>query len=433
MREPARRSLFRQRNFTRLWWGQLFSITGDRFTYLALTGLLFEHSRETGASGYGALLAVLANVVVAPVLLFAPFTGAWIDRLDLKRVLVVADALRALIVLAIPPVYHLSGEASAVFLMVFLLFTVNVVFLPAKSALVPEIVPSDQLLAANSLLAIAGVVATGIGALVGGFVIDRWGWAIAMQLDALSYFISVVTLALIVYRPRLDHGRRPPVTVRRYLSEVTEGWRLLRNNSVVAVGIVALGAVWFAGGVLHVAGNERIQAAASSPGMQRLGALLFAIGVGSALGAWWINTRGRHISRPLVLGSALVLTGLSIVPFATSSLFAVFLVAAFLAGICIAPVLVLSETVMQEGTQLEHRARVFSARDFLMRFTLLATVSVTAWFANLTSASRSLIVCSIVLIGLGAATLVHARRAPREPAGLDLTVSAPTSGSSPRQ
>jgi hypothetical protein len=133
-----------------------------------------------------------------------------------------------------------------------------------------------------------------------------------------------------------------------------------------------------------------------------------------------------------VLGSALVLTGISIVPFAASSLFAVFLVAAFFAGVCIAPVLVLSETVLQEGTQLEHRARVFSARDFLMRLTLLVSVSATAWFADLTSAVHSLIVASVVLIAIGVATLVRERRATTLPP-VDLTVSAPTSGSSPRR
>jgi MFS family permease len=428
MAPTATKSLLKQRDFSRLWWGQLFSITGDRFTYLALTGLLFEHSRQTDAPSYAALLAVLANVVVAPVLLFAPFTGAWVDRLNLKHVLVVADGLRALVVVSIPLVYVATGEATAAFAMVFLLFTVNVVFLPAKSSFVPEIVQTEQLLGANSLLAIAGVAATGIGALVGGYVIDRWGWALAMQIDAATYLVSVLTLASIRYRPSATPRLRPPVTVQRYLGEVGEGWRLLRHNAAVSVGMVALAAVWFAGGVLHVAGNERIQSSASSPGMQRLGAILFAIGAGSAIGAWWINSRGRHRPRGLVLGVALVLCGIALVPLATSSLFVVFVAAAFLAGMFVAPILVLSETVLQEGTRLEHRARVFSARDFLMRLTLLASVSVTAWFAAMTSASRSLLVCAIVLIGIGALSLVKTRRpAPAPP----LTVSPEPTGSSP--
>ena len=103
------------------------------------------------------------------------------------------------------------------FALVFLLFTVNVVFLPAKSALLPEVVRPDQLLAANSLLAGAGIAATAIGALAGGYIIDRWGWAFAMRLDAASYLISVVGLALVTYRAAAHHAHQVPISVRGYL------------------------------------------------------------------------------------------------------------------------------------------------------------------------------------------------------------------------
>ncbi len=184
--------MFRERSFAALWWGQLFSIIGDRFTYLALAGLFYEHSTRDPRVSYAALLAIFANVVVAPVLLFSPFTGAWIDRHNLKQLLVASDVMRALIVLCIPILFELTHSTDGVFALIFLLFTVNVVFLPAKSAIVPEIVPREQLLLANSLLAGAGILATAIGALAGGYVIDRWGWPLAMRLDAASYLISVV-------------------------------------------------------------------------------------------------------------------------------------------------------------------------------------------------------------------------------------------------
>ncbi len=90
---------------------------------------------------------------------------------------------------------QLTHSTDVVFALIFVLFTVNVVFLPAKSAMLPEIVRTDQLLAANSLLAGAGILATAIGALLGGYIIDRWGWALAMRLDAASYLISVIGLA----------------------------------------------------------------------------------------------------------------------------------------------------------------------------------------------------------------------------------------------
>jgi MFS family permease len=412
------RSLFRQRSFASLWWGQLFSITGDRFTYLALAGLFYEHSQTDSTVSYAALLAVFANVVVAPVLLFAPFTGAWVDRHNLKRVLVVSDVLRALLVLLVPMLFQITRSTDVVFALVFLLFTVNVFFLPAKSALLPEVVRPDQLLAANSLLAGAGIAATAIGALAGGYCIDRWGWAFAMRLDAASYLISVVGLALVSYQAAAHHAHQVPISVRGYLDEVAAGWGAVRRSRAVGVGLLALAAVWFAGGVLHVAGNQHIQAMASAPGMSRLGALLFAIGVGSGIGAWWINTRGKRLPRAYVLGAGLALAGCTLVLFAMSRLFAVFVGAAMLLGIFAAPALVLTETVLQEGTDLAHRGRVFSLRDFLMRATLLVSVSASAWMVSLTDTRTTLLVCAAGLIVVGGCTIGVGRRNVAAPAEL---------------
>ncbi len=406
----ASRSLLRQRSFASLWWGQIFSITGDRFTYLALAGLLYEHSKTDASASYAALLALFANVVVAPVLLFAPFTGAWVDRHNLKHVLAVSDALRALLVMLVPILFHLTHSADVVFVLVFLLFTVNVVFLPAKSALLPEVVRVDQLLAANSLLAGAGIIATAIGALAGGYIIDRWGWALAMRLDAASYLISVVGLTMIVYRADAHHARSTRVSVRGYLDEVGAGWGVVRRSGSVGMGLIALAAVWFAGGVLHVAGNQHIQAMASAPGMSRLGGLLFAIGVGSGIGTWWINTRGKRLPRARVLGVGLMLAGCALAMFALSRLFAVFVGSALLLGLFAAPALVLTETVLQEETDLAHRARVFSLRDFLMRLTLLIAVTVSAWMVSLTDPRMTMLACAAGLVLLGALTAGAARQ-----------------------
>ena len=74
------RPLLAQREFAALWWAQLISIFGDRLTYLALVGLLAGHTGDFRDARAPVLLSVLANVMLAPVLLFSPFAGAWVDR-----------------------------------------------------------------------------------------------------------------------------------------------------------------------------------------------------------------------------------------------------------------------------------------------------------------------------------------------------------------
>src|ERR1041385_4415327 len=141
----AKRPLLLQRDFAALWWGQLISLWGDRLNYLALNGLVQQHTRDYQNPGQSSLMLSLHGTVsVLPVLLFAPFAGPWVDRWDLRRVLIVSDLARALCVLAIPFIYHATHLATPVWTLMFLVFTCNVFFLPAKSAMTPEIVPHEQ-------------------------------------------------------------------------------------------------------------------------------------------------------------------------------------------------------------------------------------------------------------------------------------------------
>jgi MFS family permease len=403
---PAEKPLLMQRSFAALWWGQLISILGDRLTYLALGGLLLEHTHRGADPRYPLLLAVLGNVMVAPVLLFAPFTGAWVDRMNLKRALIVSDLLRAFVVLAIPWLYTLTGHTGSALALVFVLFTCNVFFLPAKSAITPEIVPVGQLLAANSLLTIAGIAATSVGALMGGWVVDHWGWKFAMRVDAVTYAVSVGTLMAVNYRHSEHHASLPELSVGGYLREVGEGWRVVTKSARVRLALLALGAVWVGGGFLHVAGNQHIQRAASIPGMERVGVLLSALGIGGGISTWWVNTHGRDVPRSRLLGTGFLLSALALTAFAVSRRFAVFAISSFFVGLFISPAFVLSETLLQEGAEPGQRARVFSARDFLMRLAFLGAVTLAAWLAQRFGTSATILTCASVIAIVGVTSLL---------------------------
>lgn len=405
--------LLRQRGFAALWTGQLISILGERLTYLALLGLLAQHTGHFHESKSSGLLLLLANVMLAPVLLFAPFTGAWLDRSNLKHVVIVSDLLRGLVVALIPLAYSSTQHTGPVFVLVFVLFTCNVFFLPAKSALTPEIVPPAQLLAANALLSGAGIAATAAGALAGGWVVDHWGWSTAMWINAVTYLVSVVSLVLIRYAPPVHHSTRPAITIGGYLREVGEGWNLVRRQGAVGLGMWVLGAVWVGGGFMHVAGNQHIQLAASHPGMERVGILMFVLGVGSGLGTWWVNAKGRMIPRPLLLAAGLLLGAIGVVTFAVSTRFAVFAGAAFVIGLSVAPAFILCETLLQLGAEPQQRGRVFSARDFVMRLVFMGAVSIATGLTTTYGTRTALVVSAGLLALAGAVALAWGKRDAR--------------------
>ncbi|MBK7368527.1 MAG: MFS transporter [Candidatus Eisenbacteria bacterium] len=293
----------------------------------------------------------------------------------------------------------------------FLLFTCNVFFLPAKSAITPEIVPADQLLAANTLLSIAGIAATAVGALFGGWLVDHWGWRTALWVDAISYLASVVSIAVIRYRPSHAHHTQA-VSLGGYFREIGEGLSAVRGSSAVGLALVRLGAVWMGGGFLQVAGNQHIQRAASIPGMERIGVLMAVVGIGAGLGTAWVNGPGRKYPRSVLLGIGLVLAGGWLVGFAVSSRFAVFAIVAFLVGLCIAPAFVLSETLLQEGTDARTRGRVFSLRDFAMRLGFQLAILLAAFTTPLLGTSRTMLVAAGLMAAAGFVAIAWRRGQP---------------------
>src|SRR5262249_14407642 len=143
-----RRARVVNRAFRGLLAGQVVSIVGDRFNYLALVALLSAHAARAGHGPEGAL-ALLAWAMLAPALVLSPWAGAIVDRLPLVRVLVWTDLARALVVACIPLV---DRATTPVYALIALAFALNCFFLPARSALPPHLVPAERLAFANALL-----------------------------------------------------------------------------------------------------------------------------------------------------------------------------------------------------------------------------------------------------------------------------------------
>ena len=92
MRGAASLRLLRERNFRALWIGQLVSIFGDRFTYLALLALVLE--RAPDPSNPAPQLALIPFVSFLPAILLSPWVGALVDRWNTRATLLLADFAR---------------------------------------------------------------------------------------------------------------------------------------------------------------------------------------------------------------------------------------------------------------------------------------------------------------------------------------------------
>ncbi len=374
MRGAVSLRLFRLPSFRALWIGQLISIFGDRFTYLALLALVVE--RAADPKNPAPELAWIPVASFLPAILFGPWIGALVDGWNIRATLLLSDAARGILVLLIIPAVGRYGLPGA-FALVFVLYVVNAFFLPARSAILPELVPRESLIEANSLATLAGVLATIAGSFLAGALIERLGWRVGFALDAATYFLSVAALAFIRVEPR---PKRPAAggALRIYgalVRDVREGARITLASPRVlgSIGTVAL--LWMAGGVLHVS-LPMVLARRSVGVISGLGSALGCAAAGMVAGTLFLASRGRPGSPRARIEVGLLGAGLALLSFALLAHPAALAAAAFVGGIFISFLLVTTESAIQESVGPEARARVFALRDFLARAGVLAAAGV---------------------------------------------------------
>ncbi|MEK7314904.1 MAG: MFS transporter [Candidatus Eisenbacteria bacterium] len=402
----AVRALARDRNYVSLWLGQFISIFGDRFTYLALLAVVVARARDP--QNPAAELALLPLASFLPAILFGPWIGAIVDRSDTRHVLIVSDLARGLAVLAMIPA-TLYGGLPALFALVFALYVANTFFLPARSAIVPLLVPAERLTEANSLATFAGVAATIAGSLAGGALIDHFGWRWGFALDAATYFVSVLALWRIriaapairaaILAPAAGSGESgASARYRKLAAEIREGFAILLRTPRAWMVTLTVMLLWMAGGVLHV--SVPILVGQGGRVASGVGTLIASAAVGMILGTLGIAARGAVAAPGTRLSVGLLGTGASIAAFALVPNGIAAMAVAFLAGFFVALLLVTAETALQEAIAVEARGRVFALRDMAARLAVLVTAGGAGWIVARGTPPRTAVLVAGALLGL---------------------------------
>ncbi len=204
------RAVLRCRGFTLIWTGRVISSLGDWVRNIAIIWLVKELTGSALAMGTVTLCTLL------PYLIFGLFAGSLVDLVDRKRVMVWSDLGRGLLTLVVPAII-LAGHVQFWHLCLagFVLSSISAFFNPAVNATIPNVVPHEHLLAANSLNSLTMQMAGLLGPALGGLIVGAAGAVPALLADSLSFFVSglAILAAPIPGRP----------TVERRLAEEAAG------------------------------------------------------------------------------------------------------------------------------------------------------------------------------------------------------------------
>jgi predicted MFS family arabinose efflux permease len=199
-------------------------------------------------SGTGSAYAITALGVVEflPTLTFGIFAGALIDRYDRRSLMILADAVRAALVLALAGYLWLFGLNLVVVLAAILgVATFSAVFRPASNALLPKLVGRAELPDGNGLLLAGTTAAQLVGSPLGGVVLIAAGSTVGLAYNSVTFALSAVLLAAIAIPMAGASDTASPTSL---WSEVREGMRFLRSqNALLWITLTAMAANFFLG------------------------------------------------------------------------------------------------------------------------------------------------------------------------------------------
>lgn len=228
--------------------GETISNLGSSFTLFALPLLVYQ---LTG-SAVNLALSTAANFL--PYLLFGLLIGAWVDRLDRKRMMILTDIGSALVIGSIPILAALGFMAHQVFFVAwiygvgFASSVLTIFFQSGQFAAIPSLVNKDELVTANGRIQASYSAAQVVGPLLAGALLLKVSPAMLMVVDALSFLVSACTLSLIKTGFNLP-DKREKKSIRH---DVAEGLRyvlrhpVLRNISLMMALLNFIGATTLA-------------------------------------------------------------------------------------------------------------------------------------------------------------------------------------------
>ena len=211
-------------DFWKFWTGETISSFGSSITQFALPLLVFK------LTGSAVSLGIAFAMFGLPHLFFGLVIGAWADRLDRKRLMIVVDLLSAAMVASVP-LASVAGVLSIwwIFACGFALATLGIFFQAAEFAAIPSLVERDQLVTANGRIQASFSAATIVGPLAAGAVLAFVPIESLLYIDALTFVVSALALALIA-RP----FNAPRQAVRSSIrAAVVEGLRYVLQHPVL--------------------------------------------------------------------------------------------------------------------------------------------------------------------------------------------------------
>jgi MFS family permease len=369
--------LLRSQNFSALWLAQVASKFGDPITLIALAYVSYVRTHSALVTALAVVMATIPNA------LFGVFGGVLADAVGHRRAMIICDLARFALVGSVPITLVLGLPLIVPYALVFAAAACGAIFNPARLALLPRVVSTQELPSANALMYSSDRGVEVLGALAAGLLVASIGER-AFYVDALTFLIS----AALLLRVQADEQSRA-LAFRTIGHEALGGLRFLWHHAVLRANtLFSLACQLSLPVVASLAPSLIFQRFAA--GNPELGASEFGIAEGAiaagavASGLLIVPVLARlPKGRLLLIGFAIY--GVVLIALAVAPTFEVALVLFALGGVVNVLFYVSNVTISQELTPRDLRARVFGARIALLNLSWLPVIIASGALADLVS------------------------------------------------
>ncbi|WP_428962482.1 dTMP kinase [Micromonospora fluostatini] len=404
------RSVLRIRPFRRLWIVLGAASFGDWLGLLATS--VFAAAQVQGSTAQGAAFGIVIAIRLLPALVLGPIAGVFADRFDRRWTMVICDVLRFLLFASIPLVALLGASGPVVVgwatVATFLIETVTLLWIPAKEAAVPNLIPRARLEAANQLTLITtygltpvlaalviAVLDASVRGLSGGDLPD---WAepaqLALWFNALSRLATALVVAFGIKEISQSRASEQERTEQTMVRQFLDGWRFIGQTPLVRGLVLGIFGAFAGGGI--VIGTARFFANSLGAGDAAFFLLFGAIFIGLALGIGLGPMIVRDMSRRRWFGMSIVLASASVMTLAFAIHLSMAMVGAVLVGAGAGMAFLAGTTLLGGEIADEVRGRVFAVVQIGTRMVLILAIGLSSLLAGV-GGSREL---NIVDLGI---------------------------------
>ena len=381
-------AIFRNRDFSFLWSGQLVSTIGNSLTSVAASILVF---RQTGSAlSVGLMLAATA----LPTLFVGPIAGVVVDRGNRKRIMIAADVTRAFLVVLIPIL--IPYNIAWLYVIVVLASAVGQFYEPAHASVLPEIVSDEELTAANSFRAISSFGATALGFAAAGLIAAQYSIALAFYLDGLTFLLSALFIGFVRIPALVAEGRTTAATV---VANLREGLSFLYETphlrSLMLVFIPVLFAFGLWNSLLLPFSVRALQASEFEFGLQEA-----VTSIGFVVASFLMVRYSYRLREGQWIVIGLIGMGIVSALYSRVAAIPVAIALVMISGFMNAPTAISRNLIIQRNTTREVRGRVNSA-FFVARDVVFIGGMVAAGLADVIDIRLLVLGAALIMIGSG--------------------------------